>query len=238
MEQDVFDSNRSTSQRNGSLTFDCGGSQRGSYDYSMFVHDVPQPEDGPMSNLNLHDTSPGSPKAGSKRRASSPPRERADRLSISSNSTQQDLPHRNSLQTISSRTSPSSRFHPNHSSLSSVSSGPRHGSMGSSLGVSSIPSSATSYGSGGISPCLSSPAQDIDTVSNLSVNYGIVPNNYGVRHQRTASENAIGIARKASADSLAHARAASLSNVQGLYVCECCPKKPAKFENEKDLRYV
>lgn len=152
------ETSRAPTTRHGSLTFDDSISHRGSYDQSMFLNDDYGMEEGNMSNLHIHDRSPGSPRSGSKRRASSPPREREDRSSLSSASGHSELYHRRSMQQLPHRTSPVSRFHPNHSSVSSASSfGPRHGSLGSSLSIPSVPSSATSYASGRISPGGASP---------------------------------------------------------------------------------
>lgn len=190
-----------------------------------------------MSNLNIHDRSPGSPKAGSKRRASSPPREREDRSSISSAPGQSEAYHRRSLHQLPNRGSSSSRFHPNHSSISSASSvGIRHGSLGSSLGLSSVPSSATSYASGRLSPGALSPAE---MEARFGANKILNPTSPMVHHQRTPSESTQGgSVQQPSIDSAAHSRNGSLSHMQGIYICECCPKKPKKFDTEDELRYV
>lgn len=234
------DSLRAPTTRHGSLAFDDITSHRVSYDHSMFIHEDPL-EDGQMGSLNIRDRSPSSTedlglKAGTKRRASSPPRDglREERSSISSNSGQSEIYHRRSMQQLPNRGSPVSRFHPSHSSVSSASSlGPRHGSLGSSLGISSIPSSATSYGSGRLSPSAFSPAVDLE--GRLGTPYGgakLPPT-----HHRTLSENTQS-GRKLSTDSVSHSRHSSMSHshMQGVYVCECCPKKPKKFDTEDELR--
>lgn len=192
-----------------------------------------------MSNLNLQDRSPGSPKAGSKRRASSPPRDREDRSSVSSASGHSEIYHRRSMQQLPTRSSPVSRFH--QSSLSSASSyGPRHGSLGSSLGVSSVPSSATSYASGHVSPGGVSPGGDAElrSAASYSSNQSINPSPNMAHHQRTFSESTQSGTRKPSIDSTPHSRNGSVSQAQGAYMCECCPKKPKKFDTEDELRYV
>ncbi|EME84451.1 uncharacterized protein MYCFIDRAFT_96869, partial [Pseudocercospora fijiensis CIRAD86] len=238
--------------RHSSLTFDDSISQRGSYDQSMYVHEDSM-EDGPMSNLNIHDRhdrSPGShtsdeyARAGTKRRASSPPRDHArdeQRSSVSSASTgYSEICHRRSIQQLP-RGSPVSRFHPNHSSLSSASSYvPRHGSLGSSLGVASIPSSATSYGSGRLSPGALSPAPDPE--GRICVPYGsnkaLSPNPAVAHpsHQRTLSESTQGGQQRSPVESAVHSRNGSVTHLQGTYICECCPKKPKKFDTEEELR--
>ena len=156
-----------------------------------------------MSNLNLHDRSPGSPKAGCKRRASSPPREREDRSSMSSASGHSDVFQKRSGQQLPNWESPVSRYHPNHSSLSSASSyGPRHGSFESSLGIVSVASSVTSYGSGRASPiALASPA--LDPELRAGTPYGgaktLVPSPLMTHHpMRNFAESAQIVAQKMS----------------------------------------
>lgn len=232
--------------RHGSLTFDDSISQRGSYDQSIFAHDDMM-EDGPMSNLRLHDRSPGSSvdlqlnaRAGTKRRASSPPRDAGEeRSSVSSMSGHSEIYHRRSIQQLPSRGSPVSRFHPNHSSLSSASSfGPRQNSLGSSLGVSSIPSSATSYGSGGrLSPSALSPAFDPNSDVRMASAKTLDPNLASAnQHQRTHSQSTQGGVQRTPTGSASHSRTNSVSQLQSVYICECCPKKPKKFDTEEELR--
>ncbi|KAK5171268.1 uncharacterized protein LTR77_004412 [Saxophila tyrrhenica] len=233
------ENSRALARHRGSLTSEDLTSHRGSYDHSMFIHDDFGMEDGQMSNLNIHDRSPGSPKAGSKRRASSPPRERDDRSSISSAPGHSEVYHRRSIHQLPNRGSPISRFHPNHSSVSSASSvGVRHGSLGSSLGLSSVPSSATSYASGRLSPGALSPAIEVD--ARVGAPYGgnkvLNLTSPMAHHQRTLSESTQGGGTQPSIDSAAHSRHGSLSHMQGIFICECCPKKPKKFDTEDELR--
>lgn len=232
--------------RNGSLS----SSHRGSYDNTMYTHD--DMEDSRMSSLNIHDRSPSGysddytngAKTGTKRRASSPPRDLYydDRASVGSASGQSDAYNRRSLHQLPERGSPVARFQPSHSSLSSAASyQPRHGSFGSSLGVPSVPSSATSYTSGRVSPNTLSPAIDPELArartpsgSGQSLKPSpILPN---PQHGRTLSSSTQGGAQSSGADSAPHSRQSSLSQLQGMYICECCPKKPKKFDTEDDLR--
>jgi hypothetical protein len=243
------ESGRFQPSRHSSLTFDDSISQRGSYDASMYHQEDPI-EDSHMRDLNLHDRhdrSPGSDenaRAGQKRRASSPPRDltREDRSSVSSASAHSDIMHRRSLQQLP-RASPISRFHPSHSSISSVSSyGPRNGSLGSSLSNLSIPSSAaTSYASGRISPSGLSPSFE-STESRLNVQFqstkGFSPNFAvaAVQHPRPLSRSSQHVPPKSPAASVAQSRKSHASHLQGVFICECCPKKPKKFDTEEDLR--
>ena len=237
-EQSQSENNRIAASNGGVSFDDSAGSHRGSYDHSMFVNDDFYNEESQMSNLNLHDRSPGSPKAGSKRRASSPPRERGDRSSVSSAPAHNEIYHRRSMQQLTNRSSPASRFHPSHSSLSSASSlGPRHGSLGSSLGFASVPSSATSYGSGRVSPSTLSPSVELEfkAAAQSGGQKPFNPSPVLTHHKRTFSESAQS-SRRLSTDSTAHSRNGSMSQMHGVYMCECCPKKPRKFDTEEDLR--
>ena len=232
---------RAPATRRGTAFFDDNASHVSHYDQSMFVHEN-LIEDDQLSNLYIHDRSPSGSdetqsKAGSKRRASSPPREgsRQERSSFSNASVQNEIYHRRSMQQLQSRNSPVSRFHTSRSSVSSVSSlGPRQGSLSSSLGVPSLPSSATSYGSGRRSPGASLSAMDLE---------GHQPPPYGsakvlpISQQRKLSE-ATQSSRKPSTDSIGLSRHGSLSHVKDIHLCECCPKKPKKFGTDEELRYV
>ncbi|KAK3624963.1 hypothetical protein LTR56_020694 [Elasticomyces elasticus] len=220
--------------RHGSIAFDDDLSHRGSYDHSMFINEDVM-EDDQMGNLNIHDRSPSGlddlcqPKTGTKRRASSPPREatREQRGSVCSGSGQSEV--------FRGPAHPSqfpSRFHPNHSSISSASSlDPRHGSLGSSLGVATMPSSATSYGSQSFSPGAASTASD--PALRLGTPYEST-RVLRATHQRTLSEN-MQVGRKHSVDSMSHSQHGSVCHLQGIFVCECCSKKPRKFDTQDDL---
>lgn len=250
-ERSPVDSSRLHSRTN-SIAFEDSASHRGSYDHNMFTNDEYSMEDSQMSNLNIHDRSPAGSddyaqgaKAGDKRRASSPPRDfhHQERASLSSASGQNDLFHRRSMQQLPNR-SPVARHHPQSGSLSSTSSyAPRHGSLGSSLGVASIPSSATSYGSGRVSPLGLSPAA-IDPELRAGAPYGSgrplsrSPIMSNPNHQRAFSGELSNDAQRSGAESRPHSRQNSLTQLQGLWICECCPKKPKKFDTEDELRYA
>ncbi|KAF2085917.1 hypothetical protein K490DRAFT_45577 [Saccharata proteae CBS 121410] len=230
----------------GPSPFDELPPHRGSYSQGLLEQDFCMEEDG-MRDLNLNDRSPAgsdeyqlSGQGGLKRRASSPPTEaaREDRPSGGN-----DLYHRRSAQMLVNRNSPISRFHANHGSVSSVaSSGQRTGSYASSYGL-SLASSATSYNADRLSPGALSPSVDADfgpPVSPYAANRSLNPSPRGSlsqpHHQRGPSDNDSVHNRKLSADSLAHSRQSSISKIQGLYICECCPKKPKKFDSEEELR--
>lgn len=223
---------------------------RGSYDHGIFSDQDFGMEENGMRNLNIDDRSPAGSdeyqmcqKGGLKRRASSPPPEavRDDRPTTSGNP---DLYHRRSAQML--RSTPASRFQMHHGSLSSVSSsGPRTGSVGSSLGFSTAASSMTSYGGDQrLSPSALSPSAqtELGPVSPYAASRSLNPSPRGSlsrpQHQRGYSETEHpSQIRKLSTESTMHARQNSMANrIPGAYICECCPKKPKKFDSEEELR--
>ncbi len=184
---------------------------------------------------------------GSKRRASSPPSE-ATREDRPTTSGRNDLYHRRSAQTLVNRTATSSRFPPSsYSSIGSV--GHRAGSLSSSFGFSTAASSMTSCGGDQrLSPSALSPhpETDISSGSPYANHRSLDPSPRGSlsrphhqQHSRGFSETEHPQIRKLSAESMAHSRQNSItSRIPGTYMCDCCPKKPKKFDNEEDLRYV
>ncbi|PSN63853.1 hypothetical protein BS50DRAFT_90750 [Corynespora cassiicola Philippines] len=231
---------------------DTASQHRGSYDHSIFSEPEFGMEESAMRDLNINDRSPAGsddyqtgPKAGSKRRASSPPCEaaREDRPTGSGNN---DLYHRRSAQMLVSRNSPVSRFQANQGSLSSASSlSQRTASFASSYGFSAA-SSLTSYsGDQRLSPSALSPSADAELgpVSPYAASRSLNPSPRGSlsrpHHQRGLSEHEHPAIRKMSTDSVLHSRQNSVTGrLPGAYICECCPKKPKKFDSEEELRYV
>lgn len=254
----LFDSNsvESHKSRFGSMSTtgpldECSSQHRGSYDHSVFSdHEFGMDENG-MRDLNIHDRSPAESeeyqlgaKGGLKRRASSPPLEasREDRPTTSGHT---DLYHRRSAQMLVNRNNPSSRFPPPASSLSSASSlGQRADSMASSFGFSTAASSITSYGGDQrLSPSALSSRGETDSgpVSPYAASRTLNPSPRGSlsrpQHQRGISDSDSQHVRKMSTDSILHSRQNSVvTRIPGAYICECCPKKPKKFDSEEDLR--
>lgn len=201
-----------------------------------------------MRDLKINDRSPGAeeyhPAGGLKRRASSPPSDaaREDRPTGNSGS---DLYHRRSQQMLVNRNSPVSRFHANNNnSLSSASSfgGQRTGSYGSSYGL-SMASTATSYNER-LSPGALSPSAEAElgptspfVAANRAGQPAHNPSPRGSVSRASHQQMEPPHNRKMSSDSLIHSRHNSVSKMSGLYICECCPKKPKKFESEEELRY-
>jgi hypothetical protein len=210
-------------------------------------------EENGMRELNINDRSPAESedyqlgqKGGLKRRASSPPPEaaREDRPTTSGIS---DLYHRRSSQMLVNRNCNASRFQSNPSSLSSAgSASQRSGSIGSSFGLSTAASSITSYGGDQrLSPNALSPLGETDfsPASPYAANRTLDPSPRGSLsrppHQRGFPEAEHPQIRKMSTESMLQSRQKSVSNrISGAYICECCPKKPKKFDNEEELRSV
>jgi hypothetical protein len=208
-------------------------------------------DDGRLHNLRIGEQHYGSEESrwnsrpGTKRRASSPPRDASqdDRLLGEKLPLRHEAPQRPILNSLPLREAMSSRFHPNHSSLSSASSSARHGSLSSSLGMASIPSSTTSYASGLPSPGDSSPCYDDENRTETIYSRGPAAKSVSAtqsrQHQRGSSIVSASGAPSAQPESSSHSRTSSVNQTSGAtYVCECCPKKPKKFDTIDELRYV
>lgn len=240
---------------------DTSSVHRGSYDHSMFTEPDFSTEE--MRDLNINDRSPAgsddylqASKGGLKRRASSPPSEaaREDRPTAGGHT---DLYHRRSAQMLVSRNAPPATTNAaryptlhasqNQGSLSSASSlSQRTASFASSFGFSAA-SSLTSYsGDQRLSPSALSPSAEAELgpVSPYAASRSLNPSPRGSlsrpHHQRGLSENEhpqVHSVRKMSTDSILQSRQNSIvGRIVGAYICECCPKKPKKFDSEEELR--
>ncbi|CAG5182161.1 uncharacterized protein ALTATR162_LOCUS10022 [Alternaria atra] len=252
-----FDSAESHRARYGSISTpgpldETSSQHRGSYDHSIFSDpEFSGMEENGMRDLNINERSPAEsedyqlgPKGGLKRRASSPPSEAArdDRPIPSGHN---DLYHRRSQQMLVNRNCTASRFQSNPNSLSPTgSASQRSGSIGSSFGFSTAPSSMASYcGDQRLSPSALSPLgeTELGPASPYAANRSLDPSPRGSLsrppHQRGFSESEHPQIRKMSTESMLHSRQNSTANrIPGAYICECCPKKPKKFDCEDELR--
>ncbi|KAH0547884.1 hypothetical protein GP486_008375 [Trichoglossum hirsutum] len=226
-------------------------SNRGSYDHGV-MEDADmddQVEETGLKNLNIGSSmspySPGS-KSGLKRRASSPPGE--DGVTASPRDSNKAKNGLSSLDIPSGGSPdpyrraalyPPVRFHAGQGSVSSSSS-PRNGSYASSGPISLAGTSVTNVSSydrlspsGGVSPF-----SDLDV--GHSPQYTTSPRNQLPRtsnHSRTASETKSGSSnRKMSSDSTGHTKHHSMPKLSGVFICECCPKKPKKFDSAEELQ--
>ena len=223
--------------------------------------DFPMEETGALRHLHLEDRPPpsldspyycsSSAEARSgmslKRRASSPPPEAPhDDKALHSAGSSSELYQRSTAHLTASRGSPINRFAPIHGSVSSTSSsGLRNGSYASSGGLSVGGSSISSISTherpspGGLSPA-SDQVNTRDLQHNHSLPMTSSPRDSLPRaHQRTPSDtkSSAAIARKMSSE---NSRPRKLHNAPGLqahvHICECCPKKPKKFDTLEDLK--
>jgi hypothetical protein len=175
--------------------------------------------------------------AGQKRRASSPPSD--DGPSLHTVGSASDLFRRRES---ASRSSPNPRLHSAAGSVSSAASGPRTNSYASStlsITTSSV-SSMSSYGRspGGLSPG-GLDSSDSSYAPSLSLNLNPRVGGPRVTHQRHSStEGRPLLSSRKPSDGLMSGKAHGIPKIQGIFMCECCPKKPKKFDCQEDLEYV
>ncbi|KKZ60257.1 hypothetical protein EMCG_05014 [[Emmonsia] crescens] len=232
-------------------------SNRGSYDQSIFPDsdiEFPMDETAQSRQLSVDDRglsqlgsmSPLS-RQGMKRRASSPPREVvSDELHALHTSTSNgDLDQRRTTGfPFNGCTSPSARYQPSHGSISSVSSTSlRTGSYASSTGLSVAASSMTSLSSfdrpspGGISPT----SELESSYENAFVNPGsrkslsAVASSRTPHHRDPAEAKSAPLVRNMSLPNNLSVSKAAPPRINRLHICECCPKKPKKFETAEEL---
>ncbi|PCG94307.1 Zinc finger, C2H2 [Penicillium occitanis (nom. inval.)] len=173
---------------------------------------------------------------GMKRRASSPPREPVLHKAPSNG----DLAsRRTSAHHFTNHVSPISRHLPSHSSISSMSSASwrTSTSLGSSAGL-SAGTSASSYdhmSSGGLSPKSEGDHyHDKAAVNQPSPNGSV--SGFSAPKPPYYMESKPVSNRKISLQSGPSGSKGANSKIGGLYICDCCPKKPKKFETQELLR--
>lgn len=216
---------RSGRTNSTSLGEDSAASPRGGYELHSADSEIA--ETSSMRRLHL-DESKEYHVAGLKRRASSPP---GDDSMLHSMGSQSDLRRREP-----SRGSPTPRLavHPKGSG-SSVSSAGRSGSFASTFSV-AAPSSATSVNSfGRRSPVHLSPGGGTDGGQGYAINPSPRGSISRGTHQRNISESR----QTASPRKITEVSKPNGQRMQGfMLMCECCPKKPKKFETLEELWYI
>ncbi len=240
----------------GSLTDAANGADHlpgGIYGQAIFAEPEPEScEESQMRRLRLGDTERTPPrrrrysphsKAGRKRRASSPPRERDERNALGASGNSNELFHRRSSGHLPGRhTPPVNRFVVG--SLSSCPSMTGTGSTVSSSGMTlltnSLPSLSSSHDR--ISPGSAlSPSSEIESSSPYARSLSLNPSPHdslSKAHHRGGSETKpAGGVRRTSRDDSSHLKQHSLQGMHRVYICDCCPKKPKKFDTAEDLRY-
>ncbi|EQL28507.1 hypothetical protein BDFG_08756 [Blastomyces dermatitidis ATCC 26199] len=229
-------------------------SNRGSYDQNLFPDsdiEFPIDEAAQSRQLSVDEHGPSqlggmSPlsRQGMKRRASSPPRGAvSDELhALHTSASNGDLDQRRTSGfPFNGCTSPGARYQPSHGSISSVSSASlRTGSYASSTGLSAAASSMTSLSSfdrpspGGISPTT-------DLASSYEKGFmspGARKSLSGLASSRTPHQGDVKSAppvRNMSLPNNLSVSKAAPPRINRLHICECCPKKPKKFETAEEL---
>lgn len=226
---------RSKRTNSGSLPDDITVSTQGSYENNADDVDFPMEETSGIRRLHIDDQSTRMDyqTIGQKRRASSP---------LVDEPPLQNLPSSGELlrrREGASRASPTPRLTViPQGSISSVSSAGRSGSYTSNISLTATSvTSMNSFGRrspGGLSPGALSP---VDAICNSPFNTPIslthAPHSAVTRapHQRQLSESR----PMASPRKLTELHKPGMSSIHG-FMCECCPKKPKKFETAAELR--
>ncbi|KAI5784628.1 hypothetical protein EDC01DRAFT_618478 [Geopyxis carbonaria] len=232
-------------------------SLRGSYD-SYDGDEDSQMEDTPplhvsnkMRHLTLHTppmsnaTHPHSyhQRLGSKRRASSPPNEdqmagnsEPNRKGLLLEGTGSDMYNSRRTPPVHPfRTSPSGKYHMPQSvtgSFTSASASSGTTMWSTSMGPLSAASSVTTMDRG--SPVTAfSPLSDMDMVKDGSFrSISSAPSSRpGTRHRQTLPEIS---AVTRDSESLPM-KLSPVPKISGMFICDCCPKKPKKFDNPEDM---
>ncbi|KAF7589138.1 hypothetical protein BBP40_004708 [Aspergillus hancockii] len=228
-------------------------SNRGSYDHGVFSDiegDFSTDESLPSRLFNVREATPpylDTSKSGMKRRASSPPREPIsdDRHALHITTSNGDLSQRRtSGHPFTNTLSVNSAYAPSHGSVSAASSlslrtSGSYSSATLSVGGSSVTSaSAYERSPGGLSPnsdlesfhdkFLLNPSSPVGVSSQSALRS--VP---GPSTLEPPSTNAV---RKMSLQTSLNVPKQAGPKIGGLFICDCCPKKPKKFDSPEDLR--
>jgi hypothetical protein len=227
-------------------------SNRGSYDQGVFSDiegDFTTDEPAPPRQFILREpTPPYQERHGMKRRASSPPREPVsdDRHTLHITTSNGDLsqrrlsghPFTNTL-SVNPNYSTSQRTLSGASSLSIRTSGSYSSTL--SIGGSSMTSLSPfdRPSPGGLSP-----SSDLDTFHEKSI---LNPSSPGAVVQPVLPRGLPGPAsleppptdatgKMSVPTTILNVPKHALPKIGGLFICDCCPKKPKKFDNQDDLR--
>jgi hypothetical protein len=88
---------------------------------------------------------------------------------------------------------------------------------------------------GGISP-VPTDGSDSPYVTSLSLNPSPRGSLSRTNHQRTLSESRPLMTSRKLSDSINNAKQSNVPRMQGGFICECCPKKPKKFDSQEELK--
>ncbi|KAH0846819.1 C2H2 finger domain protein [Fonsecaea pedrosoi] len=221
-------------------------SHRGSYDQGFFAEtesDIGGEDGNAFRNLNLSDrpeqqVGRRSSKQGMKRRAGSPPSDVArDDKSPSRGTASAELFQK--VTTTASARSPVSKYYqqPKYGSVSSTASSVRQNSYASSVALSVAGSSMTSISSferqSPLDPA-SQPAYITSAQPVSSPATSIAPS----RKQSTQSplDTKPPFSKSSTQPVMSDSRLPPATRVGNYFICDCCPKKPKKFDTEAELR--
>lgn len=226
-------------------------SNRGSYDQSV-VSDMEgefsTDETLPPRLFSVREATPPylePSRSGMKRRASSPPREPVgnDKHQLHTTTSNGDLSQRRTTgHPFTNNLSVNSYTH-SYGSLSAASSVSHRTTASYSSAAPSIGSSITTASTYDRSPTGLSPKSDLDAFHerppiNPGSTAGLSAQLVAQTMQDPASvESSSGNApRKMSFQTNLNVPKPTAAKIGGLYICDCCPKKPKKFDSPEDLR--
>lgn len=236
---------RAKRTNSGSIPDDMTVSTHSSVEFNGDDTEFPMEETSGMRKLYIDDhmIRPDYQTAGHKRRAVSPP---GDDIPMQGFPGSAELLRRREG---AARASPTPRLTviPQGSSMSSMSSTGRSASYASNISIpGSSMSSMNSYGRrspGGLSTGGLSPVDICNSPFNNPISLGHSPRTplgRALPHQHQHQRNVSGESRGstlASPRKVTEVPKSSLNKIQGGFrMCECCPKKPKKFETEEELR--
>ncbi|KKK21535.1 hypothetical protein ARAM_006864 [Aspergillus rambellii] len=228
-------------------------SHRGSYDQGV-VSDIEgdfiTDDSLPSRLFSLREATPSyleTSRSGIKRRASSPPREpiNNDKHALHTTTSNGDLSQRRTTgHPFTNSLSVCSSFTPSHGCISVASSASLRTSTSYSSAAPSLGSSITTVSTyDRPSPGGLSPKSDIDSYHDkpslcTSSSSGFLGQSgtRSVQGPIPLESSSTDPARKLSFPTSLNVPKPTGSKIGGLYICDCCPKKPKKFDNHEELR--
>ena len=226
-------------------------SNRGSYDQSV-VSDMEgefsTDESLPSRLFSVREATPPyleATRSGTKRRASSPPREPIgnDKHSLHTTTSNGDLSQRRTTgHPFTNNLSVNSGYTHSYGSLSAASSVSMRTTASYSSAAPSIGSSITTASTYDRSPTGLSPKSDLDAFhEKATINPGSTAGLSAQLAAQTTQDNGLyssssNPSRKMSFQTNLNVSNQSTAKIGGLYICDCCPKKPKKFDSPEELR--
>ncbi|KAL4785741.1 hypothetical protein BJX76DRAFT_159391 [Aspergillus varians] len=227
-------------------------SNRGSYDQSV-VSDMEgeftTDESLPPRLFSLREATPpylDASKSGMKRRASSPPREPVgcDKHQLHTTTSNGDLSQRRTTgHPFTNNLSVNSGYTHSYGSLSAASSVSHRTTASYSSAAPSIGSSITTASTYDRSPGGLSPTSDLDAFHDKpAVNSGPATGSSAQLAAQTTQDSGSlepstgNNPRKMSFQTNLNVPKPAATKMSGLYICDCCPKKPKKFDSSEELR--